>query len=141
MNQRLVIASFSWIVVVVSTGCGMPSRYAESIIQDAKAQILSAQATDAQNLATESYEEATRMLADAESALHNGKTEEAYRLGRRANLAGKLAESISIAIKIEEEARNMEKRLASKMRAMEKAKREFEQANVELGRLNSTPEN
>lgn len=141
MIQRLAMAGFSWVVIVVSVGCGMASGYAESVIQDAKAQLLAAQATDAQNLATETYGIAAQMLTEAESALHNGNTEEAYRLGRRAYLTGKLAESISIAQTIEEKARNMEKRLELNIQATEKAKRELEQANMELERFTTTPEN
>lgn len=141
MKQRFVIAGFSWVVIVVSLGCGMSSRYAESVINDAKSQILSAQAVDAQNLATQTYGEAEQMLSEAESALQNGKTEEAFRLGRRANLTSKLAESIAIAKKIEKHALNMEKTLELNLQAMENAKRELEQANMELDRFNLTPEN
>ena len=50
-------------------------------------------------------------------------------------------ESISIAKTIEAKARNMEKRLELNIRATEKAKREFEQANMELERFTTTPEN
>jgi len=141
MNQRLVMAGFSCVVIVVSVGCGMATHYAESVIQDAKAQLLAAQATDAQNLATETYGKAAQILTEAVSALHNGYTEEAYRLGRRAYLTGKLAESLSIAKTIEAKARNMEKRLELNIRATEKAKRELEQANMELERFTTTPEN
>ncbi len=140
MKQRVVIAGFGWVVIVVSLGCGMSSRYAARVIHDARAQIISAQAADAQNLATQALEDAEQMLSQAESALHNGEPEEAYRLGRRANLAAKVAESIAIANRMEEQARKMEKELELKMQTTEKARRELEQAEMELEQLKSTPE-
>lgn len=140
MKQQLVIASFSWAVIVMSFGCGMSSRYAVRVIHDAKSQIISAQAANAQSLATQSLEDAKQMLFQAESALDSGKTEEAYRLGRRANLIAKIAESIAIANRLEEQARKVEEELELRMQTTEKAMRELEQAVVELQQLKSTPE-
>ena len=139
MNQRLAIASFGLMAIVMSLGCGMPSYYPHRIIQDARSQILSAHAVDAQNLAAQALGEAEQMLSQAESALHNGNTEEAYRLGKRANLAAKLAESIAIANSVEEQARKLEIELESKMQSMENARRKSEQAELELEQLKSTP--
>jgi flagellar biosynthesis GTPase FlhF len=140
MKQRVLIAGFGWVVVVMSLGCGMSSRYAARVIHDARAQIISARAVDAQNLAAQALEDAQQMFAQAESALHNGETEEAYRLGRRANLAAKVAESLAIANRMEEQARKMEKELELNMQTTEKARRELEQAKMELEQLRSTPE-
>ena len=139
MNQRLAIASFSLTVIVMSLACGMSSRYSARVIQDARLQILSAQAVDAQNLAAQALGEAEQMLSQAESALHNGNMEEAYRLGRHANLAAKVAESIAIANRVEEQARKMEKELELKMQTMENSRRKLEQAEMQLEQLKSTP--
>ena len=139
MNQRLAIASCSLIAIVVTLGCGMSSHYPARVIQDARLQIFSAQAVDAQNLAAQALGEAEQMLSQAESALHNGNTEEAYRLGKRANLAAKVAESIAIANTVEEKARKLEKELESNTQSMENSRRKLEQAELELEQLKSTP--
>lgn len=140
MKQRVAIVGFSWIVIVMSCGCGMSSQYTARAIHDARAQIISAQAAEAQILATQALRDAKQMLSQAESALHNGKTEEAYRLSRRANFAAKVAESTAIANRMEEQARQVEKELELKMQTKEKARRELEQAEVALERLKSAPE-
>ena len=140
MKQKLIMITFSTIIVLTSFSCGSTNQLATEIIYDAKVEIAAAKTANAQNLAPQELEEAEQMIVRSENALNAGKGKEAYRLGVRAHLKAKIAGAIAIANLIETEASSSENELVSKLQAAESAYRDLEQAEQELRTLQLTPE-
>ena len=140
MKQTLIMMAASLIVVLMTLGCGSTNQLAAEIIYDANTQVEAAKEANAQNLAPQELADAEQMLARSEEVLNAGKGEDAYRLGMRAHLKAKIAEAVAIANQMEAEASSSESELLSKLQAAETAHRELEQAEQELEKLQSTPE-
>jgi non-homologous end joining protein Ku len=140
MKQTLIMMAASLIVVLMNLGCGSTNQLAAEIIYDANTQVEAAKEANAQNLAPQELADAEQMLARSEEVLNAGKGEDAYRLGMRAHLKAKIAEAVAIANQMEAEASSSESELLSKLQAAETAHRELEQAEQELEKLQSTPE-
>ena len=140
MKQTLIMMAASLIVVLMNLGCGSTNQLAAEIIYDANSQVEAAREANAQNLAPQELADAEQMLARSAEVLNAGKGEEAYRLGTRAHLKAKIAEAVAIANQMEAEASSSESELVSKLQAAETAHRELEQAEQELQKLQSTPE-
>ena len=140
MKRTLIMMAASLIAVLMNLGCGSTNQLAAEIIYDANAQVEAAREANAQNLAPQELADAEQMLARSEEVLNAGKGEEAYRLGMRAHLNAKIAEAVAIANQMEAEARSSESELVSQLQAAETAHRELEQAEQELEKLQSTPE-
>lgn len=140
MKQWLTVAGFSFMVIFIGLGCGTSNQLAAGIIYDARAQVSTAKAVDAQSVANQQLVDAEEMLSQAEVALNNGKAEEAYRLGMRAYLKAKVVEAVALANKIEAQGRKVEEEWDLKLQAVEGARHELEGAELELEQLKSTPE-
>jgi hypothetical protein len=140
MKRTLIMMAASLIVVLMNLGCGSTNQLAAEIIYDANTQVEAAKEANAQNLAPQELADAEQMLARSEEVLNAGKGEEAYRLGMRAHLKAKIAEAVAIANQMEAEASSSESELVSQLQAAETAHRELEQAEQELEKLQSTPE-
>jgi non-homologous end joining protein Ku len=140
MKRTLIMMAASLIVVLMNLGCGSTNQLAAEIIYDANTQVEAAKEANAQNLAPQELADAEQMLARSEEVLNAGKGEDAYRLGMRAHLKAKIAEAVTIANQMEAEASSSESELLSKLQAAETAHRELEQAEQELEKLQSTPE-
>ena len=140
MKQTLIMMAASLIVVLMNLGCGSTNQLAAEIIYDANTQVEAAKEANAQNLAPQELADAEQMLARSEEVLNAGKGEDAYRLGMRAHLKAQIAEAVAIANQMEAESSSSESELLSKLQAAETAHRELEQAEQELEKLQSTPE-
>ena len=140
MKQTLIMMAASLIVVLMNLGCGSTNQLAAEIIYDANTQVEAAKEANAQNLAPQELADAEQMLARSEEVLNAGKREDAYRLGMRAHLKAQIAEAVAIANQMEAESSSSESELLSKLQAAETAHRELEQAEQELEKLQSTPE-
>ena len=140
MKQMLVPIAASFIIVLVGFGCGSTNRLATETIYNAKVQIEAAKAANAQNLAPQELADAEQMLARSEEVLNVGKGTEAYRLGMRAQLKARMAETLAVASQTEAKASRAEQSLETKLKAAEAAHRDLEQAEQELVKLQSTPE-
>ena len=140
MKQRLMMIAASVIIVLMGLGCGSTNRLATEIIYDAKVQVEAAKAANAQNFASQELMDAEQMLARSEEVLSMGKETEAYRLGMRAHLKAKIAESLALASQLEAEASSAESVLELKLRNTEAAHRDLQEAEHELEELQSTPE-
>ena len=139
MKQKLMMAA-CLVVVLMGLGCGSTNQLATETIYDAKVQVETAKAVNAQNLAPQELADAEQMLARSEEVLSAGKETEAYRLGMRAHLKAKIAEAIALANQLEAEASNAEGELELKLQSAAAAHRDLEQAEEELEGLQSTPE-
>ena len=140
MRQTLIMMVSSLIIVLIGLGCSSIAQRAAEIVYDAEVQVKAATAANAQNIAPQELADAEQMLARSKEALSAGKEKEAYRLGMRAHLKAKIAETIAIANQMEAEASSSEGTLELKLQAAEAAHQDLEQAEQELEELQSTPE-
>lgn len=134
----LVVALCS-AIVLANFGCGGKSEPAGRLLYDARAQIGTAKAAEAETLANQEFADAEQMLAQAETVLDMGDEHQAYRLGMRAYLKARLAEATAILRRNEAQAIEITKELESKLRAADAALRQLEEAEDELKQLKSTP--
>lgn len=140
MKQMVMTIVLGLIVFLTSFGCGSTNQLVTETIYDAAAQIAAAKAADAQDLAPQELAESEQMLARSEELLSAGQETEAYRLGMRAQLKARLAESVAIANQMEVQVGSVEGALELQLRAAETAHRDLEQAEQELEALQSAPE-
>ena len=138
--KKWMFTVFSVMVVSICLGCGASNHLAAGIIDDAKAKMSSAKATDTLNRAHQELADAEEWLAQAEAALNAGDEKEAYRLGKRSYLNASVAEAMAIARRMEEEAHKAEQTLELEEQAVETAAFEVKQADTELSQLKSAPE-
>lgn len=134
----LVVALCS-AIVLANFGCGGKSEPAGRLLYDARAQIGTAKAAEAETFANQEFADAEQMLAQAETVLDMGNEHQAYRLGMRAYLKARLAEATAILRRNEAQAIEITKELESKLRAADAALRELEEAEDELKQLKATP--
>ena len=137
--SRLVVALCS-AIVLANFGCGGRSQPAAEMLYDARAQIGIAKAAEAETLANQEFADAEQMLAQAETVLDMGDEHQAYRLGMRAYLKARLAETSAILRQNEAQAIEITKELESKLRAADAALRQLEEAEDELKQLKATPQ-
>ena len=137
--NRLVVALCS-AIVLANFGCGGRSQPAAEMLYDARAQIGIAEAAEAETLANQEFADAEQMLAQAETVLDMGDEHQAYRLGMRAYLKARLAETSAILRQNEAQAIEITKELESKLRAADAALRQLEEAEDELKQLKATPQ-
>ena len=140
MKQMLVPIAASLIILLMGLGCNSTNQLATETIYNAKIQIETAKAANAQNLAPQELTEAEQLLARSEEVLNVGKETEAYRLGMRAQLKARIAAAVAVANQMETKASSAEGALELKLKAAEDAQRDLEQAEQELEELQSTPE-
>ena len=79
-------------------------------------------------------------MSRSEEVFSAGRETEAYRLGMRAQLKARIAAAVAVANQMEAKASSAEGTLELKLGAAEAAHRGLEQAEQELGELQSTPE-
>lgn len=137
--NRLVVALCS-AIVLANFGCGGRSQPAAEMLYDARAQIGIAKEAEAETLANQEFADAEQMLAQAETVLDMGDEHQAYRLGMRAYLKARLAETSAILRQNEAQAIEITKELESKLRAADAALRQLEEAEDELKQLKATPQ-
>ena len=135
--SRLVVALCS-AIVLANFGCGGRSQPAAEMLYDARAQIGIAKEAEAETLANQEFADAEQMLAQAETVLDMGDEHQAYRLGMRAYLKARLAETSAILRQNEAQAIEITKELESKLRAADAALRQLEEAEDELKQLKAT---
>ena len=140
MKQGLIMMAASLVIGLIGLGCGSTNQLATEVIYDAKVQVETARAANAQSLASQELMDAEQMLARSEEVLSMGKETEAYRLGMRAQLKAKIAEAIAIASQLEAQASSSEGALEMKLRASEAANRDLQEAEEALEQLRATPE-
>lgn len=140
MKQGLMIMTANLMVILMGLGCSSTHQLATETIYDAKVQIEAAKTADAQNLAPQELADAEQTLGRSEDMLNVGKETEAYRLGMRAQLKARIALALAVANQLEAKASSTEEELELKLKAAAAAHRDLEQAEQELEKLQSTPE-
>lgn len=140
MKQMVMMKVSILVIVLGMLGCGTTTERATEIIYDAKMRIKTAKEADAQNLAPQELAEAEQIVVRSEEMLNVGKGTEAYRLAMRAQLTARIAEALALANQLEAKANSSETTLESQLDAAETANRDLQQAEWELQKLRSTPE-
>ena len=140
MKQMLMMTVFSLIVTLTGLGCASTTQLTSEIIYDANVQVEAAKAANAQNLAPQELADAEQMLARSKEVLDAGREKEAYRLGMRAHLKAKVAETVAVANQMEAESSSSERALELKLQAAQAAHRDLQAAEEALKQLQSTPE-
>ncbi len=140
MKQTLITIATTLIVVLMCLGCSSTNQLATETIYDAKVQVETAKAANAQELAPQELGDAEQLLARSEEGLSAGKETEAYRLGMRAHLKAKIAEALALASQLEAEAISAEEALELKLDDAAAAYQDLKGAEQELKELQSTPE-
>lgn len=119
-------------IMVLISACGSSGQFNAGAIYEARAQMSVAKRSGAEELAQAEFQEASRILSEAEEAISKKREKEAYKLGYIAYLKARLAEAVAIRNKAEREADIEEAEFSSAEVELNKSRQERKSVEEEL---------
>ena len=120
------------LLLSLMSACGSSGQFAAGIVYEARAQMSMAKRAGAEELASSEFQEANRILTEAEAAMAQKNEKEAYKIGTLAYLKARLAEAMAIRNKTEREAEIEEAELSAAEVELNRSRQERKAAEEEL---------